>query len=54
MNPFLTLGLLLLSTVAMADPLQLERELNDLRVDVEVSEPKPTPNPVSSPDWCRS
>ncbi|UNG16920.1 hypothetical protein [Stutzerimonas zhaodongensis] len=38
MNPFLTLGLLLLTTVAMADPLQLERELNDLRVDVEVSE----------------
>lgn len=38
MNPSLMLGLLLLPTVAMADPLELERELNDLRVDVEVSE----------------
>lgn len=38
MNPFLTLGLFLLPAVAIAAPLELERELNDLRVDVEVSE----------------
>ncbi|WP_019339535.1 hypothetical protein [Stutzerimonas stutzeri] len=38
MNPSLTLGLLLLPTVVLAAPLALERELNDLRVEVEVSE----------------
>lgn len=38
MNPSLTLGLLLLPAVAIAAPLELERELNELRVDVEVSE----------------
>ncbi|MCP9338906.1 hypothetical protein [Stutzerimonas xanthomarina] len=38
MNFSLTLGLLLLPAVALADPLALERELNELRVEVEVSE----------------
>lgn len=45
MNPSLMLGLLLLPTVAMADPLELERKLNDLRVDVEVSELETDPGP---------
>lgn len=44
MNPSLTLGLLL-PAVAMAEPLHLERELNELRVDVEVSELKTDPGP---------
>jgi hypothetical protein len=38
MKTVLTLGLLLLSSMAMADPLELERELNGLNLDVQVSE----------------
>lgn len=38
MKTILTLGLFLLPPMAMADPLELERELNGLNLDVQISE----------------
>lgn len=38
MKIFLTLGLLILPGLTAAAPLELERELNDLHLDVEISE----------------
>lgn len=38
MNLYPMLGLLMLPTLAVAAPLELERELNDLQIGVEVNE----------------